>query len=32
VAKRKSGDFRDWDDIRAWTATIADVLATAEHR
>jgi menaquinone-dependent protoporphyrinogen oxidase len=32
VAKRKSGDFRDWDDLRAWAATIADVLATAEHR
>jgi menaquinone-dependent protoporphyrinogen oxidase len=32
VAKRKSGDFRNWDDIRAWATTIADVLATAEHR
>jgi menaquinone-dependent protoporphyrinogen oxidase len=32
VAKRKSGDFRDWADIRAWATTIADVLATAEHR
>jgi menaquinone-dependent protoporphyrinogen oxidase len=32
VANRKSGDYRDWDEIRAWSATIADVLATAEHR
>jgi menaquinone-dependent protoporphyrinogen oxidase len=32
VAKRKSGDFRNWDDIRVWTTTIADVLAAAERR
>jgi hypothetical protein len=32
VAKRRSGDFREWDEIRAWTTTIADVLATAEQR
>ncbi len=32
VAKRRSGDFRNWDDIRAWAATIADVLAAAQHR
>jgi menaquinone-dependent protoporphyrinogen oxidase len=32
VAKRRSGDFRNWDDIRAWTTTIADVLAAAGHR
>ena len=32
VAKRKSGDFRNWDDIRVWATTIADVLATAERR
>jgi menaquinone-dependent protoporphyrinogen oxidase len=32
VAKRKSGDFRNWDDVRAWTTTIADVLVAAEQR
>jgi menaquinone-dependent protoporphyrinogen oxidase len=32
VAKRRSGDFRNWDDIRAWATTIADVLVAAEHR
>lgn len=32
VVKRGSGDFRNWDDIRAWTTTIAEVLAAAERR
>jgi menaquinone-dependent protoporphyrinogen oxidase len=32
VAKGKSGDFRNWDEIRAWAATIAATLVTAEHR
>jgi menaquinone-dependent protoporphyrinogen oxidase len=31
VARRMAGDYRDWDEIRAWATTIADVLATAEH-
>lgn len=32
VARGKSGDFRNWDEIRAWAATIADTLVTTEHR
>jgi menaquinone-dependent protoporphyrinogen oxidase len=32
VAKRRSGDYRDWEEIRAWAATIANVLVAAEHR
>ena len=32
LAKRRSGDFRNWDDIRAWAANVADVLAAAQHR
>jgi menaquinone-dependent protoporphyrinogen oxidase len=32
VAERRPGDYRDWDEIRAWATTIADVLATARHR
>jgi len=31
IAKRKSGDFRNWDDIRTWATTIADSLTPA-HR
>ena len=27
AVKAPEGDFRDWDDIRAWAATIADELA-----
>ena len=26
AVKAPEGDFRDWDDIRAWAATIADEL------
>lgn len=32
VAKGKSGDFRNWDEIRDWAATIADTVVTTEHR
>jgi len=32
VARGKSGDFRNWEEIRAWAAAIADTLVTAEHR
>lgn len=32
VARHMAGDFRNWDEIRAWATTIADALATAERR
>jgi menaquinone-dependent protoporphyrinogen oxidase len=32
VARGKSGDFRNWDEIRAWAAAIADALVTTKNR
>jgi menaquinone-dependent protoporphyrinogen oxidase len=32
VAKGQLGDFRNWDEIRAWAATIAAAVVIAEHR
>jgi hypothetical protein len=29
--KAPAGDFRDWEAITAWAATIADVLKEAAH-
>jgi hypothetical protein len=28
----EDGDYRDWDDVRGWGASIADALAAASQR